>query len=131
MSDNGNNLPEIPFGNRDDANGMASKALQQWAEQFYAKMVEEKQAEEEPSMLDQLLDKVGEYVDQEIENLPAEEQEAAVMKLAETADTLVDTIISRFFAIKSVRQEMPRGLRNKDVTPNQSAKPPTAAAKDI
>ena len=26
--------------------------LQQWAEQFYAKMVEEKQAEEEPSMLD-------------------------------------------------------------------------------
>lgn len=92
MSDNGNNLPEIPFGNRDDANGMASKALQQWAEQFYAKMVEEKQAEDEPSMLDQLLDKVGEYVDQEIEQLPAEEQEAAVMKLAETADTLVDTI---------------------------------------
>lgn len=38
------------------------------------------------------LDKVGEYVDQEIENLPAEEQEAAVMKLAETADTLVDAI---------------------------------------
>ena len=34
MSDNGNDLPEIPFGNRDDANGMASKALQQWAEQF-------------------------------------------------------------------------------------------------
>lgn len=59
---------------------------------FYAKMVEEKQAEEEPSMLDQLLDKVGEYVDQEIEQLPAEEQEAAVMKLAETADTLVDTL---------------------------------------
>lgn len=92
MSDNENNFPEIPFGNRDDANGMASQALQQWAEQFYAKMVEEKQAEEEPSMLDQLLDKVGEYVDQEIENLPAEEQEAAVMKLAETADTLVDGI---------------------------------------
>ncbi len=92
MSDNGNNLPEIPFGNRDDANGMASQALQQWAEQFYAKMVEEKQAEEEPSMLDQLLDKVGEYVDQEIEQLPAEEQKAAVMKLAETADTLVDAI---------------------------------------
>lgn len=92
MSDNGNNLPEIPFGNRDDANVMASQALQQWAEQFYAKMVEEKQAEEEPSMLNQLLDKVGEYVDQEIENLPAEEQEAAVMKLAETADTLVDAI---------------------------------------
>ena len=66
--------------------------LQQWAEQFYAKMVEEKQVEEEPSMLDQLLDKVGEYVDQEIENLPAEEQETAVMKLAETADTLVDEI---------------------------------------
>ena len=92
MSDNGNNLPEIPFGNRDDANGMASKALQQWAERYYAKMVEEKQAEEEPSMLDQLLDKVGEYVDQGIEQLPAEEQEAAVMKLAETADTLVDEI---------------------------------------
>ena len=87
MSDNGNNFPEIPFGNRDDANGMASQALRQWAERYYAKMVEEKQAEEEPSMLDQLLDKVGEYVDQEIEQLPAEEQEAAVMKLAETADT--------------------------------------------
>ena len=66
--------------------------LQQWAEQFYAKMVEEKQAEEEPSMLDQLLDKVGEYGEQEIEQLPAEEQEAAEMKLAETADTLVDTL---------------------------------------
>ena len=26
--------------------------LQQWAERFYAKLVEEKQAEEEPSMLD-------------------------------------------------------------------------------
>lgn len=92
MSDNENNLPEIPFGNRDDANGMASQALQQWAEQFYAKMVEEKQAEEEPSMLDQLLDKVGEYVDQKIENLPVEEQEAAEMKLIATADALVDTI---------------------------------------
>ena len=42
MSDNGNNFPEIPFGNRDDANGMASQALQQWAERYYAKMVEEK-----------------------------------------------------------------------------------------
>lgn len=61
MSDNENNLPEIPFGNRGDANVMASKALQQWAERYYAKLVEEKQAEEEPSMLDQLLDKVGEY----------------------------------------------------------------------
>lgn len=92
MSDNENNLPEIPFGNRDDANVMASQALQQWAEQFYAKMVEEKQAEEEPSMLDQLLDKVGEYVDQKIENLPPEEQEAAEMRLMETADALVNTI---------------------------------------
>lgn len=92
MSDNENNLPEIPFGNRDDANVMANQALQQWAEQFYAKMVEEKQAEEEPSMLDQLLDKVGEYVDQKIENLPVEEQEAAEMKLIATADALVDTI---------------------------------------
>lgn len=92
MSDNENNLPEIPFGNRDDANVMASKALQQWAEQFYAKMVEEKQAEEAPSMLDQLLDKVGEYVDQEIEELPPEEQEAAEMKLIATADALVDTV---------------------------------------
>lgn len=92
MSDNGNNLPEIPFGNRDDANVMASQALQQWAERYYAKLVEEKQAEEEPSMLDQLLDKVGEYVDQKIENLPVEEQEAAEMKLIATADALVDTI---------------------------------------
>lgn len=66
--------------------------LQQWAEQFYAKMVEEKQVKEEPSMLDQLLDKVGEYVDQKIENLPVEEQEAAEMKLMATADALVDTI---------------------------------------
>lgn len=66
--------------------------LQQWAEQFYAKMVEERQAEEAPSMMDQLLEKAGNWVDQEIENLPAEEQEAAVMKLAETADTLVDAI---------------------------------------
>lgn len=92
MSDNGNNFPEIPFGNRDDANVMASQALQQWAERYYAKQVEEKQAEEEPSMLDQLLDKVGEYVDQKIENLPVEEQEAAEMRLMETADALVDTI---------------------------------------
>ena len=66
--------------------------LQQWAEQFYAKMVEEKQAEEAPSMMDQLLEKGGNWVDQEIEKLPVEEQEAAEMKLAETADTLVDAI---------------------------------------
>lgn len=66
--------------------------LQNWAEQFYAKIMEEKQAEEAPSMMDQLLEKAGNWVDQKIENLPAEEQEAAVMKLAETADTLVDTI---------------------------------------
>lgn len=92
MSDNGNNFPEIPFGNRDGANVMASQALQQWAERYYAKLVEEKQAEEEPSMLDQLLDKVGEYVDQKIENLPPEEQEAAEMRLMETADALVDTL---------------------------------------
>ena len=66
--------------------------LQQWAEQFYAKMVEEKQVEEAPSMLDQLMEKAGNWVDQKIEELPAEEQEAAEMKLAETADTLVDAI---------------------------------------
>lgn len=66
--------------------------LQQWAEQFYAKMVEEKQAEEAPSMMNQLLEKAGNWVDQKIEELPPEEQEAAVMKLAETADTLVDAI---------------------------------------
>lgn len=66
--------------------------LQQWAEQFYVKMVEERQAEEAPSMMDQLLEKAGNWVDQKIEELPAEEQEAAVMKLAETADTLVDAI---------------------------------------
>lgn len=92
MSDNGNNFPEIPFGNRDEANGMANKALQQWAERYYAKMMEEKQAEEAPSMMDQVLERVGNWVDQGIENLPAEEQEAAVMKLAETADTLVDAM---------------------------------------
>lgn len=92
MSDNENNLPEFPFGNRDDANDMASKALQQWAERYYAKMVEEKKEEEEPSMLDQLMEKAGEYVDQKIEELPPEEQEAAEMRLMETADALVDTI---------------------------------------
>ena len=92
MSDNGNNLPEIPFGNRDDANGMASQALQQWAERYYAKLVAEKQAEEALSMMDQLMEKAGEYVDQKIEELPPEEQEAAEMKLIATADTLVDTI---------------------------------------
>lgn len=92
MSDNGNNFPEIPFGNRDDANGIASQALRQWAERYYTKMVEEKQAEEAPSMMDQLLEKAGNWVDQKIEELPPEEQEAAEMKLAETADALVDTI---------------------------------------
>lgn len=66
--------------------------LQQWAEQFYAKMVEEKQAEEAPSMMDQLMEKAGEYVDQKIEELPPEEQEAAEMRLMETVDALVDTI---------------------------------------
>lgn len=92
MSDNENNFPEISFGNRDDANVMASQALQQWAERYYAKLVEEKQAEEEPSMMDQVLERVGNWVDQEIEQLPAEEQEAAEMKLIATADALVDTI---------------------------------------
>ncbi len=48
--------------------------------------------EGEPSMMDQVLEQVGNWVDQEIEQLPAEEQEAAEMKLAETADTLVDAI---------------------------------------
>ena len=66
--------------------------LQQWAEQFYAKMVEEKQAEEAPSMMDQLLEKAGNWVDQKIEELPPEEQEAAEMRLMETVDALVDTI---------------------------------------
>ena len=66
--------------------------LQQWAEQFYAKMVEEKQTDSGSPMMDQLLEKVGAYVDQKIEKLPPEEQEAAEMKLAETADALVDTI---------------------------------------
>lgn len=92
MSDNGNNFPEIPFGNRDEANGMANKALQQWAERYYAKMMEEKQAEEAPSMMDQVLERVGNWVDQGIENLPPEEQEAAEMKLMATADALVNTI---------------------------------------
>ena len=108
MSDNENNLPEIPFGNRDDANVMASKALQQWAERYYAKLVEEKQAEEEPSMLDQLLDKVGEYVDQKIENLPVEEQEAAEMRLMETADALDEQLesLSADAAFAEIRQAL-------------------------
>ena len=66
--------------------------LQQWAEQFYAKLVEERQAVEAPSMMDQLLEKAGNWVDQKIEELPPEEQEAAEMKLMATADALVDTL---------------------------------------
>ena len=48
--------------------------------------------EEEPSMMDQLLEKAGNWVDQKIEELPLEEQEAAEMKLMATADALVDTL---------------------------------------
>lgn len=48
--------------------------------------------EEEPSMMDQLLEKAGNWVDQKIEELPPEEQEAAEMKLMATADALVDTL---------------------------------------
>lgn len=93
MSDNGNNFPEIPFGNRDDANGMASKALQQWAERYYAKRVEEKQVEEEPSMFDQLLDKVGEYVDQKIEELPPDALVDTIDKAYTVTDKACDSII--------------------------------------
>lgn len=50
-----------------------------------------KAVEEEPSMFDQLLDKVGEYVDQKMRNCH-QRQEAAEMRLMETADALVDTI---------------------------------------
>lgn len=39
-----------------------------------------------------LLEKAGNWVDQKIEELPAEEQEAAEMKLMATADALVDTL---------------------------------------
>lgn len=93
MSDNGNNFPEIPFGNRDDANGMASQALQQWAERYYAKLVEEKQVEEEPSMFDQLLDKVGEYVDQKIEELPPDALVDTIDKAYTVTDKACDSII--------------------------------------
>lgn len=76
--------------------------LQQWAEQFYAKLVEEKQAEEAPSMMDQLMEKAGEYVDQKTEELPQEEQEAAEMRLMETADALVDTIDTAYRVTEKV-----------------------------
>lgn len=76
--------------------------LQQWAEQFYAKLVEEKQAEEAPSMMDQLMEKAGEYVDQKIEELPPEEQEAAEMRLMETVDALVDTIDTAYRVTEKV-----------------------------
>ena len=76
--------------------------LQQWAEQFYAKLVEEKQAEEAPSMMDQLMEKAGEYVDQKIEELPPEEQEAAEMRLMETVDALVDTIDTAYWVTEKV-----------------------------
>ena len=92
MDTNENNFSEFLFGNKDEAMVMSSKVLQQWAEQYYAKLVEENQPEPEPSMLDQLLDKAGEYVEQEIEKMPPEEQEAAERKLVETADVLVDTL---------------------------------------
>lgn len=65
--------------------------LRQWAEQFYAKLVEEKQA---GSTVDDgsINGEAGEYVDQKIEELPPEEQEVAEMRLMETVDALVDTI---------------------------------------
>ena len=92
MSEEENHMPEWISGREEALKAEVGTELQQWAEQYYAKLVEENQPEPEPSMLDQLLDKVGEYVDQEIEKLPPEEQEAAEMKLVATADALVDTI---------------------------------------
>ena len=92
MSEEGNHMPELISGRAETAKAKAGTELQQWAEQYYAKLVEENQPEPEPSMLDQLLDKAGEYVEQEIEKMPPEEQEAAEMKLVATADALVDTI---------------------------------------
>ena len=92
MSEEENHMPEWISGREEALKTKVGTELQQWAEQYYAKLVKENQPEPEPSMLDQLLDKVGGYVDQEIEKLPPEEQEAAEMKLAETADALVDTL---------------------------------------
>ena len=92
MSEEENHMPEWISGREEALKAEVGMELQQWAEQYYANLVEEKRAEEEPSMLDQLLEEVGEYVDQEIEKLPPEEQEAAEMKLVETADALVDTL---------------------------------------
>lgn len=67
--------------------------LQQWAEQFYAKMVEEKQEEEEPSMLDQLMEKAGEYVDQKIEELPPDALVDTIDKAYTVTDKACDSII--------------------------------------
>ena len=80
--------------------------LQQWAEQFYAKLVEEKQAEEAPSMMDQLMEKAGDYVDQKIEELPPEEQEAAEMRLMDTVDALVDTIDKAYTVTDKARDSI-------------------------
>ena len=68
--------------------------LQQWAEQFYAKMVEEKQEEEEPSMLDQLMEKAGEYVDQKIEELPPDALVDTIDKAYTVTDKACDSIIN-------------------------------------
>ena len=65
--------------------------LQNWAERYYAKMVEEKQVEKAPSMMDQLLEKAGNWVDQKIEELPAEEQEAAEMT-EKACDSIIDSL---------------------------------------
>lgn len=67
--------------------------LQQWAEQFYAKMVEGKQAEEAPSMMDQLLEQAGEYVDQKIEELPPDALVDTIDKAYTVTDKACDSII--------------------------------------
>ena len=40
------------------------------------------------------------------------------------------TIFPRLLEIRFVRKDTPKGFRKREVTPNQSAKPPTEAAKD-
>lgn len=67
--------------------------LQQWAEQFYAKMVEEKQVEEAPSMMDQLLEKAGNWVDQKIEELPPDALVDTIDKAYTVTDKACDSII--------------------------------------
>ena len=75
----------------DKENEMVASLLEK-GDETKERMDSQEGVEEEPSMMDQVLERVGNWVDQKIEELPPEEQEAAEMKLMATADALVDTL---------------------------------------